>query len=90
MTKSFGSFTAVNNMNLNLFKNEIFCFLGHNGAGKTTSLNCLMGKETPSQGTVQVNISKEVIDITENTQAAQALMGVCSQHDVLFETLTVE
>ena len=49
-----------------------------------------MGKETPTQGTVQVKISKEIIDITENTQAAQAFMGVCSQHDVLFETLTVE
>jgi ABC-type siderophore export system fused ATPase/permease subunit len=45
MTKKFGSFTAVDSMNLNLYKDEIFCFLGHNGAGKTTSLNVLMGKE---------------------------------------------
>jgi ABC-type uncharacterized transport system ATPase subunit len=44
MTKSFGSFTAVDNLNLNINKDEIFCFLGHNGAGKTTSLNVLIGK----------------------------------------------
>ena len=44
LTKSFGSFTAVDKLNLQLYKDEIFCFLGHNGAGKTTSLNVLMGK----------------------------------------------
>ena len=45
MSKMFGSFTAVDSLNLDLFKDEIFCFLGHNGAGKTTSLNVLIGKE---------------------------------------------
>ena len=59
MTKRFGSFVAVNNLNLNLYKNEIFCFLGHNGAGKTTSLNVLMGKEAPSSGTVLLNMNDD-------------------------------
>ena len=54
MTKKFGSFTAVESLDLDLFKDEIFCFLGHNGAGKTTCLNVLMGKEKPSYGTVNV------------------------------------
>jgi ABC-type multidrug transport system ATPase subunit len=57
MTKKFGSFTAVDNLKLNLYKDEIFCFLGHNGAGKTTSLNVLMGKETPTLGTVLINLN---------------------------------
>lgn len=56
MTKKFGSFKAVDNMNLSLYKDEIFCFLGHNGAGKTTSLNVLMGKESASEGDVVLNI----------------------------------
>lgn len=43
MSKSYGDFTAVDKLNLNLYKDEIFCFLGHNGAGKTTSLNVLIG-----------------------------------------------
>jgi ABC-type multidrug transport system ATPase subunit len=62
MTKRFGSFTAVDNMNLALYKNEIFSFLGHNGAGKTTSLNCLMGKESPSKGSVSVTIDGVSMD----------------------------
>jgi ABC-type multidrug transport system ATPase subunit len=56
MTKKFGSFTAVDKMNLNLYKDEIFCFLGHNGAGKTTALNVLMGKEVASEGKILLNI----------------------------------
>ena len=54
MTKKFGSFTAVDNLQLQLYNDEIFCFLGHNGAGKTTSLNVLMGNENPSEGTVKI------------------------------------
>jgi ABC-type multidrug transport system ATPase subunit len=42
----------VDNLSLDLKRDEIFCFLGHNGAGKTTSLNVLMGKEEPSKGAV--------------------------------------
>ena len=57
MTKKFDSFIAVDKLNLNLYKNEIFCFLGHNGAGKTTSLNVLMGKEQPSIGTIRLNLN---------------------------------
>lgn len=57
MTKKFGSFIAVENLDLDLFKNEIFCFLGHNGAGKTTCLNVLMGKEKPSKGTVYIQMA---------------------------------
>ena len=59
MTKKFGSFTAVDDLNLNLYKNEIFCFLGHNGAGKTTSLNVLIGKEKASKGSVLLNLDDE-------------------------------
>ena len=54
MTKKFGSFIAVDDLSLKLYKDEIFCFLGHNGAGKTTSLNVLMGKMRPNFGTVKL------------------------------------
>ena len=59
MTKQFGSFKAVDQLNLELCRDEIFCFLGHNGAGKTTSLNVLMGKQAPSQGTVKINYGSD-------------------------------
>ena len=78
-------------MNLNLYKDEIFCFLGHNGAGKTTSLNVLMGKEAATEGEVILNIGLgKSLSIAEDMQQAQAMMGTCSQHDILFDTLTVE
>jgi ABC-type multidrug transport system ATPase subunit len=48
MSKNFGGFVAVNKLNLKLYKDEIFCFLGHNGAGKTTALNVLIGRLDPS------------------------------------------
>ena len=78
MSKKFGSFTAVNNMNLSLYNNQIFCFLGHNGAGKTTSLNVLMGRESASEGTILLNIGNRNFDIREDKQETQALMGTCS------------
>mmetsp|Transcript_3730 Transcript_3730/g.5638 ORF Transcript_3730/g.5638 Transcript_3730/m.5638 type:complete len:169 (-) Transcript_3730:3194-3700(-) len=69
MSKKFGTFKAVDNLNLDLFDNQIFCFLGHNGAGKTTSLNVLIGKEAPSSGTVVLKEtgleSGALIDIRE-------------------------
>ena len=67
ITKKFGSFTAVDELNLNLHKDEIFCFLGHNGAGKTTSLNVLIGKEKPSKGAVLLNLEDEQYDVHDET-----------------------
>lgn len=59
MTRRFGSFTAVDKLNLQLARDEIFCFLGHNGAGKTTSLNVLMGKLAPSEGTIKISMGSD-------------------------------
>lgn len=57
MTKDYNGFLAVDQLNLSLYKNEVFCFLGHNGAGKTTSLNVLIGRMDPSQGTIKIRIA---------------------------------
>lgn len=43
--KNFGSFFAVDGVNLNIYKGEITALLGHNGAGKTTTMSILTGKE---------------------------------------------
>lgn len=72
MTKKYGKFTAVDKMNLSLFQDEIFCFLGHNGAGKTTSLNVLMGKTQASDGDVTLNVGDDgkYLSISDDTQEA--------------------
>jgi ABC-type bacteriocin/lantibiotic exporter with double-glycine peptidase domain len=66
LTKRFGSYSAVDNLCLNLPKDQIFCLLGHNGAGKTTALNMLIGHHKPSSGTIlleNLDIRKDLDDI---------------------------
>jgi putrescine transport system ATP-binding protein len=55
VTKRFGSFVAVNNVSLRIFKGEIFCLLGGSGCGKTTLLRMLAGFEQPSAGTIYID-----------------------------------
>jgi putrescine transport system ATP-binding protein len=55
VTKRFGTFVAVNNVSLKVYKGEIFCLLGGSGCGKTTLLRMLAGFEQPSSGTVYID-----------------------------------
>ena len=55
VTKRFGTFVAVNNVSLKVFKGEIFCLLGGSGCGKTTLLRMLAGFEPPSSGAVFID-----------------------------------
>ena len=50
LTKRFGDFTAVDNIDLNIKKGEIFGFLGPNGAGKSTTIKMLCGLLLPTGG----------------------------------------
>ena len=54
LTKRFGSFTAVNDLSLNIRSGEIPGFLGLNGAGKTTTIRMLLGMIRPSAGSVSL------------------------------------
>jgi len=51
LTKMYGDFTAVDALNMEVNKGEIFGFLGPNGAGKTTTVRMLMGLSVPTSGT---------------------------------------
>ena len=55
VTKKFGDFTAVNNVSLDIYKNELFCLLGGSGCGKSTLLRMLAGFETPTVGTIYID-----------------------------------
>ena len=50
LTKRFGDFTAVSEISFEVFKGEIFGFLGANGAGKTTAMRMLCGLSIPTSG----------------------------------------
>jgi ABC-2 type transport system ATP-binding protein len=54
LTKRYGSITAVENLDLEIFKGEIFGLLGPNGAGKTTTILMLLGLTEPTSGCAQV------------------------------------
>ncbi|WP_036463897.1 ABC transporter ATP-binding protein [Mycoplasmopsis sturni] len=55
LNKSFGNFKALNNLNFEVQKGELFGFLGVNGAGKTTTLNIIFGILKPDSGQVWIN-----------------------------------
>lgn len=60
--------------------------LGHNGAGKTTTISMLTGLFGASEGSAEIF----GIDVFNEMGRVRQVMGVCPQHDVLFELLTVE
>ena len=55
VSKNFGSFTAVDNITLDIYKGELFGLLGGSGCGKTTLLRMLAGFETPTSGTISID-----------------------------------
>ncbi|CAM2105874.1 unnamed protein product [Caretta caretta] len=77
--------TAVKDLSLIFYKDQITALLGANGAGKTTIISMLTGLYPPSSGTIIINGR----DIHTELAAIRMEMGVCPQYDVLFDTLTV-
>lgn len=61
ITKTFGRFTAVDQVDLGIFRGELFCLLGASGCGKTTLLRILAGLETPTSGKIWI----DGVDITQ-------------------------
>ena len=55
VTKNFGNYSAVNNVDLNIYKGELFCLLGGSGCGKTTLLRMLAGFEHPTSGNIIID-----------------------------------
>lgn len=89
LSKTFGSQRAVNNLSLNMYPNQIFVLLGHNGAGKTTTINMLTGLNPPDYS-VSCGAFIYGNSISTEMNSVRRSMGVCPQHDVLFENLTVQ
>jgi len=55
LTKKFGDFVAVDDVTLNIYRNEIFCLLGGSGSGKTTLLRMMAGFERPTEGRIWID-----------------------------------
>lgn len=75
---------AVRGLSLALSQGECFGMLGPNGAGKTSLINMLIGFIKPTSGTAYIH----GMDIQTHMEKIYAGMGVCPQHNLLWETLT--
>jgi ABC-2 type transport system ATP-binding protein len=84
LTKMYGSFTAVDSLELIVNEGEIFGFLGPNGAGKTTTILMLMGLSVPTSGTAKV----AGYDIVENSKQVRTVASILPEYSSMYGDLT--
>jgi ABC-2 type transport system ATP-binding protein len=85
LVKKFNEFVANDHLSFNVYKGEIFGFLGANGAGKTTAIRILCGLSKPTSGQIKV----AGFDAHNQTEEIKKSIGYMSQKFSLYEDLTV-
>ena len=85
ITKKYGKFTAVDNLNFKVEDHEIMGFLGPNGAGKSTTMNMITGYIEPTKGKIIVN----GYDISKTPKKAKRQIGYMPESVPLYNDLTV-
>jgi ABC-2 type transport system ATP-binding protein len=86
LTKLYGSFTAVRDLEAEVAPGEVLGLVGPNGAGKTTTLRCLAGIIAPSSGTVAIDGH----DMRRDAIAAKRALAFIPDEPHLFDYLSVE
>jgi ABC-2 type transport system ATP-binding protein len=86
LTRRFGSLTAVDKLDIDIYLSEVFGFLGPNGAGKSTLLRMLVGLMPPSDGTAQVL----GFNLPKDAEKLRSKIGYMTQKFSLYEDLSVE
>jgi ABC-2 type transport system ATP-binding protein len=84
LTKNYGSFTAVQSIDLEVPRGQLFGFLGPNGAGKTTTLRMIAGILQPTSGTVEIG----GVNIADDPVAAKMKLGFIPDRPFIYEKLT--
>jgi ABC-2 type transport system ATP-binding protein len=85
MFKRFGSFIANDDLTFDVYRGEIFGFLGANGAGKTTAIKILCGLSKPTSGEIKV----AGFDVYKETEKIKHNIGYMSQRFSLYDDLTI-
>ncbi len=86
LTRCFGNFTAVDNLQLEVSRGEIFGFLGANGAGKTTAIRMFCGLLKPTSGEAWV----DGLPISRDSEKIKRRIGYMSQRFSLYDDLLIE
>ena len=86
VTKKYGNFYAVRNMNFSIKDGEIIGLLGKNGAGKTTTMNMITGFIEPTEGTIII----DGFDIEKKPKNVKSLIGYMPEGVPLYTDLTVK
>ena len=84
LTKRYGRFAAVNGLNLEVKRGEIFGFLGPNGAGKTTTIRVMMGILKATAGQVFLG----GYDVEREPESAKAICGFIPDRPFIYEKMT--
>ena len=85
LVKRFGTFVANDHLNFEVYRGEIFGFLGANGAGKTTAMRILCGLSSPTEGLAEV----AGYSVATQAEMVKRRIGYMSQKFSLFEDLTI-
>lgn len=85
LTRTYGSFTAVNKVSFNIAQGEIVGLLGHNGAGKTTIMKMLTGYLEPTAGRIEI----DGLDMDRDRQRIQRRIGYLPENCPLYPEMTV-
>lgn len=86
LTKKYGDFIAVKNLNLEVYEGEFFCLLGPNGAGKTTTFLMLLGLTRPTYGSAWI----DDCDVIRNPIEARKRVGFVPENPGLYDDLTAK
>ncbi len=84
LTKTFGTLTAVDGLDLEITQGEFFAFLGPNAAGKTTTIKMLAGLLKPTAGQVQIG----GFDVQREPEKTKALLAYVPDFPFLYDKLT--
>ena len=86
LTKSFGGRKVVDGLSFDVEKGQVFALLGHNGAGKSTTIDLILGLKTPESGTAKIL----GMDAARNRKQVFERVGVQLQHTQYQSAITVE
>ena len=86
LSKNYKTIKALDNINLNINKGELFGLLGVNGAGKTTLIKILCGLTQKSSGNIQINN----LDITKDIDKIKEIIAISPQETAIANNLTVK